>query len=124
MRKDNPKPKGDGSADTGIAVGTSVRVYPGTDRERLGVVVEDLGDSAGQQVDIGQHHIVDAARRWAVHLSDGSLMFVDSGDISPADGVGRLAFLRKGLRGADDFRHLTKRARPSPNDMRASSTHP
>lgn len=86
MRKANRQPKGDGPADTGIAVGTSVRVYPGTDRERL-EVVEDFGDSAGQQVDIGQHHIVDAARRWAVQLSDGSLIFVDSGDMSPADGV-------------------------------------
>jgi len=83
MRKDNPKPKGDGSADTGIAGGTSVRVYPGTDRERLGVVVEDFGDSAGQQVDIGEHHIVDAARRWAVQLGDGNLVFVDSRDLAP-----------------------------------------
>ena len=32
------------------------------DRERLGVVVEDFGDSAGQRVHIGQHHVVDACR--------------------------------------------------------------
>ncbi len=74
---------GDGSADNGIAVGVSVRVYPGTDRERLGVVVEDFGDSAGQRVQIGEHHIVDAARRWAVRLGDGSLVFVDSSDLAP-----------------------------------------
>jgi hypothetical protein len=60
-----------------------VRVYPGTDRERLGVVVEDFGDAAGQGVDIGQHHIVDAARQWAVELHDGSLVFVDSSDVAP-----------------------------------------
>jgi hypothetical protein len=76
-------PARDGSEDSGIAVGVSVRVYPGTDRERLGVVVEDFGDSAGQTVQIGQHHIVDAARRWAVSLGDGSLVFVDSSDLAP-----------------------------------------
>jgi hypothetical protein len=78
------RPPGDGSADNGIAVGVSVRVYPGTERERLGVVVEDFGDSAGQRVHVGQHHIVDAARRWAVSLSDGDLVFADSGDLAPA----------------------------------------
>jgi hypothetical protein len=77
-------PAQDGSADDGIAVGVSVRVYPGTDRERLGVVVEDFGDSAGQRVHIGEHHIVEAARRWAVTLGDGGLVFVDSSDLAPA----------------------------------------
>jgi hypothetical protein len=52
------------------------------DHERLGIVVEDFGDSAGQGVDVGEHHIVDAARRWAVELGDGSLVFVDSGDLA------------------------------------------
>jgi hypothetical protein len=33
-------------------------------------------------VDVGEHHIVDAARRWAVELGDGSLVFVDSGDLA------------------------------------------
>ena len=65
-----------------IAVGVSVRVHPGTDHERLGIVVEDFGDSAGQGVDVGEHHIVDAARQWAVELGDGSLVFVDSGDLA------------------------------------------
>ena len=73
-----------GSADSGIAVGVSVRVYSGADRERLGVVVEDFGNSAGHSVRIGQQHIVDAARRWAVSLGDGSLVFVDSSDLAPA----------------------------------------
>jgi len=77
-------PARDGSEDSGIAVGVSVRVYPGTDRERLGVVVEDFGDSAGHAVQIGQEQIVDAARRWAVTLGDGNLVFVDSGDVAPA----------------------------------------
>ena len=75
---------GDDSDERGIAVGVSVRVYPGTDRERLGVVVEDFGDSAGHGVQVGHEHIVDAARRWAVSLGDGSLVFVDTGDLAPA----------------------------------------
>jgi hypothetical protein len=82
MLRANRKPPGGGSADTEIAVGVSVLVYPGTDRQRLGVVVEDFGDSAGQPVQIGVHHIVDAARRWAVQLVDGTLVFVDSSDLA------------------------------------------
>lgn len=70
-------------AGRGIAVGVSVRVYPGTDRERLGVVVEDFGDDFGERVHIGEHHIADAARRWAVRLGDGGLVFVDSSDLTP-----------------------------------------
>ena len=72
MRWGNRKPKEDGLTDIEIAVGASVRVYPGTDRERSGVVVEDFGDSAGHSVDVGEHHIVDAARRWAVQLGDAA----------------------------------------------------
>ena len=86
MRWGNRKPTEDGSADIEIAVGTSVRVYPGTDHEGLGTVVEDFGESAGHSVDIDAHHIVDAARRWAVQLGDGTLVFVDSSDLAPADG--------------------------------------
>jgi hypothetical protein len=77
-------PARDDSEDSGIAVGVSVRVYPGTDRERLGVIVEDFGDLAGHGVRIGQQQIVDAARRWAVSLGDGNLVFVDSSDLAPA----------------------------------------
>lgn len=77
-------PGGDGADDSWIAVGVSVRVYPGTERERLGVVEEDFGDSAGHVVQIGQEQIVDAARRWAVSLGDGDLVFVDSSDLAPA----------------------------------------
>ena len=83
MTDSDQRPAEDGAPDDQFAVGVSVRVYPGTDRECLGVVVEDFGDSAGQRVDIGEHHIVDAARRWAVRLGDGNLVFVDSGDLAP-----------------------------------------
>ena len=75
-------PAVDGPEDRGVAVGLSVRVYPGTDRESGGVVVEDFGDSAGHWVSIGQEQIVGAARRWAVSLADGGLVFVDSGDLA------------------------------------------
>lgn len=71
-------------ADKEIAVGVSVRVYPGTDRERLGVVVEDFGDSAGETVHVGEQHFADAARRWAVRLGDDTLLFVDSSDLKRA----------------------------------------
>ncbi|MGY4652594.1 hypothetical protein [Mycobacterium sp. URHB0021] len=73
----------DQPADGDIAVGRSVRVYPGTDREKTGVIVEDFGDDVGQPVDIGPDHFADPARRWAVTLTDGTLVFVDSGDLAP-----------------------------------------
>ena len=40
-------------------------------------VVEDFGDMVGHAVDIGDR-IVDPARRWAVVLDAGGLVFVDS----------------------------------------------
>jgi hypothetical protein len=72
----------DHPVDQRISLGTAVRVYPDTAGEDAGVIVEDFGDSAGQAVQIGGHHIVDAARRWAVRLNNGSLVFVDDKDIS------------------------------------------
>jgi hypothetical protein len=60
-----------------------VRVYPGTDAESGGVVVEDFGEAAGQAVDVGGNHIADAARRWAVTLDAGTLMFVDDDQLRP-----------------------------------------
>jgi len=69
------------AADTGdnrVAVNVRVRVYPGTDGEVGGTVVEDFGDLAGHAVDIGENHIADPARRWAVALDAGGLVFVDS----------------------------------------------
>ncbi len=65
-----------------VTVDAEVRVYPGTSREVHGFVVEDFGDISGQAVDIGEHHIVDAARRWAVQLADGTLVFVDDADVA------------------------------------------
>ena len=65
------------TGDSSVAVNVRVRVYPGTDGEIRGTVVEDFGDLAGQAVDIGENHIVGPARRWAVTLDAGGLCFVD-----------------------------------------------
>ena len=76
---------GGGGGSGQVKVDAAVRVYPGTPQEVYGFVVEDFGDFSGESVDIGEHHIVDAARRWAVRLSDGSLVFVDDGDVVSID---------------------------------------
>ena len=68
----------DDTGDSSVAVNVRVRVYPGTDGEVGGTVVEDFGDLAGHVGDIGENHIVDPARRWAVALDAGGLVFVDS----------------------------------------------
>jgi hypothetical protein len=65
------------TGDSRVAVNVRVRVYPETDDEVGGTVVEDFGDLAGHAVDIGEDHIV-GARRWAVTLDAGGLVFVDS----------------------------------------------
>ena len=67
----------DDNTDGRVAVDVRVRVYPDTDAEARGVVVEDFGELAGQAVDIGSR-IVDPARRWAVMLDTGDLVFVDT----------------------------------------------
>jgi hypothetical protein len=70
--------KADDSRDGEVAVNSRVRVYPGTDLEDCGIVVDDFGESAGHAVDVGSQHIADPARRWAVLLDGGQLVFVDS----------------------------------------------
>ena len=65
------------TGDSRVAMNVRVRVDPGTDGEIRGTVVEDFGDLAGQAVDIGDR-IVGPARRWAVALDAGGLVFVDS----------------------------------------------
>jgi hypothetical protein len=64
-----------------IAANRRVRVYPHTEAEARGVIVEDFGETAGYGVDIGTHHIANPARRWAVQLDNGELVFVDSADM-------------------------------------------
>src|SRR5258705_10833862 len=68
------------TGDSPVAVNARVRVYPGTDGEIRGTVVEDFGDLAGQAVNNGGR-LVGPPRRWAVALDAGGLVFVGSGQV-------------------------------------------
>ena len=72
---------GSDETDGLLAVNTRVRVYPGTEAESRGVIVEDFGEMAAQSVDLGGRHFADPARRWAVQLDTGDLVFVDTGQV-------------------------------------------
>ena len=72
---------GDGDAPAGVAITARVRVFPSSDREVHGVVVDDFGDSVGIPVEIGGNRIAGPARRWAVMLDDDNLVFVDSHEL-------------------------------------------
>jgi hypothetical protein len=68
----------DPGAERPIAVDMRVRVQSSQLAEGRGLVVEDFGSTAGQAVSIGDHHIAEPARRWAVLLDSGGLVFVNS----------------------------------------------
>jgi len=68
--------------DAGVRVNERVRVYPDTNAESRGVVMEDFGEMAAEGVDIGDRHFADPARRWAVLLDAGTLVFVDSNQLA------------------------------------------
>jgi hypothetical protein len=74
----------DGDGDSPLAVDVPVIVFGGTEDEMRGVVVEDFGDTAGTVVDVAGQRIAEAARRWAVNLDDGRLVFVDSASLTVA----------------------------------------
>ena len=76
------RPRDQDVAADRIAVDARVRVYPGTDAERGGVVIDDFGEISGHEVRIGEHQFVGPARRWAVRLDAGELVFVDTGDLT------------------------------------------
>ncbi|MGE5698196.1 MAG: hypothetical protein ACM4D3_24000 [Candidatus Sericytochromatia bacterium] len=63
---------------THVAVSMRVRVYPGTDTECRGVIVEDFGEMVAQSVDLGGQHFADPARQWAAALDTGGLVFADT----------------------------------------------
>ena len=46
--------------------------------ESRGIIVEDFGEMAAQAVDIGGEHFADPARRWALQLDTGDLVFVNT----------------------------------------------
>lgn len=60
-----------------FSIDMPVRVYADTDAEKHGVVVDDFGETTGESVKIAGR-IVRPARRWAVTLDTGELVFVDS----------------------------------------------
>jgi hypothetical protein len=64
-----------------LAVDSPVLVYPETVEQQGGVIVEDFGSSAGQAVEVGSTRIAAAARRWAVRLNSGDLVFVNSDEL-------------------------------------------
>jgi len=64
-----------------LAVDSPVLVYPETAEQQGGVIVEDFGPSAGQAVEVGSVRIAGAARRWAVRLNSGDLVFVNSDEL-------------------------------------------
>ncbi|MUL85121.1 hypothetical protein FZI95_23905 [Mycobacterium sp. CBMA247] len=68
-------------------MGSTVVVYPGTDDELHGSVVEDFADLAGTAVEVAGERFVEPARRWAVNLDDGGLVFVDDDSIALATQV-------------------------------------
>jgi hypothetical protein len=72
-----------GGTDGQLAVNMRVRVYPGTDAESRGVVVEDFGEIAAQPVQIGGQRFADPARQWAVLLSTGNLVFINTDQLVP-----------------------------------------
>jgi len=74
---------GEGDSSAGVGITTRVRVYPSSDHEAHGVIVDDFGESIGIPVEIGGNRIAGPARRWAVMLDDDNLVFVDSEDIEP-----------------------------------------
>jgi len=65
-----------------IAVGS--RVQTADSPPRTGVVVEDFGDLAGQEVVIEPGRIA-RSRRWAVMLDDGDLVFCDAHSLTVVD---------------------------------------
>jgi hypothetical protein len=64
-----------------LEVNAPVLVYPDTEQQQGGVIVEDFGPSAGHAVEVGENRIAAPARRWAVRLNSGDLAFVDSDDL-------------------------------------------
>lgn len=67
---------------TRLAVGSRVRT---TDESRAtGEIVKDFGDLAGTEV-VVDDTLTARARRWAVRLDDGTLVFLDDENLEPID---------------------------------------
>jgi hypothetical protein len=79
---DDESTSGTGDADAQVTLGARVRVHPGTDTESAGVIIEDFGDMSALDKAVGANQVVKLPRRWAVALDDGTLVFVDSDQIT------------------------------------------
>ncbi|MGB8406465.1 MAG: hypothetical protein WCE30_20610 [Mycobacterium sp.] len=66
---------------TAIAVGVRVRWQRADRLDAIGVVIEDFDGYHGVAVHVGDDRIVGAARRWAVALDSGELIFADSDEL-------------------------------------------
>ncbi len=62
------------------AIGMVVVVDTGDGTTARGVIVDDFGDLAGTPVGIGTERVAQA-RRWAVDIDDGHIVFVDDAAI-------------------------------------------
>lgn len=69
-------------APSGYAVGESVTVFAGTDREAAGTIVEDFGEFTPVATEYDGERIAGPARRWAVLSDAGDLVFADTDDLS------------------------------------------
>ena len=67
---------------TRLGVGCRVRTTDGSNT--TGEIVEDFGSLAGAEV-VVDAHLTARARRWAVALDDGRMVFVDDDDIEPVE---------------------------------------
>jgi len=68
------------AAATEPTVGLLVTLFAGTDQQVEGHIVDDFGDRCETETDT--HTVqLDRPKRWAVHTSDGLLVFADTVDI-------------------------------------------
>lgn len=79
---DDHSTAGADDADAQLAPGVRVRVHPGTDAESQGVIVEDFGEMHDREADVSRNQITNPPRRWAVTVDDGTLVFVNSDQIT------------------------------------------
>jgi hypothetical protein len=65
-----------------LSVGSRVRVRTDADHQSRGVIADDYGEACGTPIELGPNSFIAPARRWAVILDDGTLVFADSHDIT------------------------------------------
>jgi hypothetical protein len=68
--------------DTRFSVGCRIHTADGSNA--TGEIIEDFGSLAGTEVVVDAQHTA-RARRWAVALDDGRVIFVDDDDIEPIE---------------------------------------